>query len=291
MHASKAIAAGAGMLALCMGLCFTVPGGAGAATPKATPKSTGRSEASAPAIASAKATGKQPGGPAKIRKKLKVHGVRNSGNTAWSSNWSGYVDTNENYTYVFGQWTVPSANCGPWYDFNFSQSSTWVGLDGWGDNTVEQLGTTSGCIAGVSAYYAWTEMYPSLPYPILHTISPGDTMEAFVYSYDAGTEYELYIWDITKGWNYETTDSSSPADSDLSAEWITERPSCGPPCNNLTNFGTTTFQDAYAIGNNYFGTISSFPYQAIDMDNGNLEAAVGNLGGNGSTFTDWFEHS
>lgn len=208
-----------------------------------------------------------------------------------SGNWSGYVDTNENYDYVFGEWTVPSANCGPWYDFSFSQSSTWVGIDGWGSGTVEQLGTATGCVFGASTYYGWTEMYPQIEDPIFEPVSPGDQMMALTFAYGGGTQYELWMADLSEGWSWVRFASTSSPLSDSSAEWITERPSCGPFCNSLTNFGTTTFTNAYAIGNNSFGAINAFPNYAVDMWNGGYDAVVGGLGAGGTQFTDWWEHS
>jgi hypothetical protein len=209
-----------------------------------------------------------------------------------SSNWSGYVDTSGSYNYVFGEWTVPYANCGPWYDFNFSQSSTWVGLDGWNSSTVEQLGTATGCVAGGSVYYAWTEMYPQIEDPIWNGISPGDHVMAFVYSYNNNTEYELWMADLSQGWSNLRFGSSSTPLSDSSAEWITERPTCWLPCDNLTNFGTTTFTSSYAIGNNSFGSINSFPNYAVDLYANNVYCAeVGGLSNSGTAFTDWWTHS
>lgn len=228
---------------------------------------------------------------------VRTHGSRRAkanatSNFDWSGNWSGYEDVNATYNYVFGQWTVPSANCGPWYDFNFSQSSTWVGLDGSASSTVEQLGTATGCIAGASAYYAWTEMYPQIENPIFEPLSSGDRMMAFVFSYNNATEDELYMVDITQGWSELRFASTSPV-ADSSAEWITERPSCGPFCDNLTNFGTTTFTDSYAMTTNgTFGSISSFPNNYVDMWNNNAWCAeVGYLSNGGTQFTDWWEHS
>jgi hypothetical protein len=222
------------------------------------------------------------------------HGVKITGNTSYSSNWSGYVDTGENYNYVLGYWKVPEANCSSFNLFNsstwFSSSSTWVGLDGWGDGTVEQLGTSTDCVGPVHDYNAWTEMYPAGEDSVPHSVSPGDEMGAYVDAYDSGTQYYLVMEDFTQGWEYWTTGTASPADSDLSAEWITERPSCSVECNYLTNFGTTTFTGAYAEGNGKGGSISSFPNQAIDMDNGNLEASVGSLTASGTSFLDTWLH-
>jgi hypothetical protein len=233
------------------------------------------------------------GHPGSLAVHTTVTGVRASYTPGFStsSNWSGYVDTGGTFNYVFGEWQVPSANCGPWYDFNFSQSSTWVGLDGWGNGTVEQLGTATGCIAGASAYYAWTEMYPQIEDPIFNGIAPGDQMMAFVYSYNNGTADELWEADLSQGWSYVRYAGTSQV-QDSSAEWITEDPSCWAPCYNLTNFGSMTFTDAYAEDQNTFGSISAFPNSMIDMNKNNTWcAAVGWLTNGGTQFTDWWYHS
>ncbi len=96
----------------------------------------------------------RPGGPAVISRDFAV---------STSTNWSGYAVTGGTFTYVHGSWTVPAVTCASGEN---SQSSTWVGLDGWGSDTVEQLGSTTGCIFGVAAYFPWTEMYPALPVPL-----------------------------------------------------------------------------------------------------------------------------
>jgi hypothetical protein len=290
MNPRKVIAAAGASLTM---FGVAAPGLAGAATPKHTPAISQKIEKSAKSV--------NPGGTAQILPTrphidlhLVGHGVKITSNTSYSSNWSGYVATGEDYTYVLGYWTVPKANCSSFNLFNsstwFSSSSTWVGLDGWGDSTVEQLGTSTDCFGPVSSYNAWTEMYPATEAGVPHSVSPGDSIGAYVDAYDNGTEYYLVIEDYTQGWEYWTTGAASPADSDLSAEWITERPSCSVECNYLTNFGSTTFQDAYAEGNGKWAPISAFPNQAVDMDNGNLEAAVGALTAGGSTFTDTWLH-
>lgn len=220
------------------------------------------------------------GGPAVISRDNRV---------ATSTNWSGYAVTGGSYTYVHGSWTVPTATCARGEN---SQSSTWVGLDGWGSATVEQLGSTTGCIFGIPTYIPWTEMYPALPVPLNESMSPGDSMTGSVTSSGGGTSYLLVLVDHTKGWTYSTTKAASPADADLSAEWITERPSCPVFCHDLTDFGSVTFRDAIAVGDGTKGPISSFAgYKAVDMDNGNLEAAVGRLSKNGESFIDRWHHA
>jgi len=37
----------------------------------------------------------------------------------------------------------------------------WVGIDGYNNGTVEQLGTATQCFEGVTYYYVWYEMFPA----------------------------------------------------------------------------------------------------------------------------------
>ena len=58
-----------------------------------------------------------------------------------STNWSGYVATtqNDSVTYVTGTWTVPTVTATS--GVTNSSAWAWVGIDGWGNHTVEQTGT------------------------------------------------------------------------------------------------------------------------------------------------------
>src|SRR5205085_9108488 len=100
-----------------------------------------------------------------------------------SSNWSGYAaesNINSPSSYfvnkVVGTWTVPSVTCG----IANTYSSLWVGIDGYSDNSVEQLGTEQDCSSGSPSYYAWFEMYPHPGYYIPITVKAGDTITASV---------------------------------------------------------------------------------------------------------------
>jgi hypothetical protein len=285
MKATKAVALGAASVAMSIGIAIPGLTGAGAAKPRPG------------ALAASVKTAVRPGAPARILQERTRVTVRAAGagahlaeTASTSSNWSGYAVGGESYTYVVGKWKVPTATCASGEN---SQSSTWVGLDGWGDQTVEQVGSTTGCIFGIPSYFAWTEMYPALPVPSSDTISPGDSVGAYVKSTDHGTDYQLVMSDYTKGWKFSTTETSSPADQDLSAEWITEQPTCPIFCDNLTDFGSTTFHDAYATGNGHRGPVSSFTDNyAVDMTSGStVKAAVTPLSTAGTSFTDRWYHS
>ena len=69
-----------------------------------------------------------------------AHGIGNS----TSANWSGYAATGGGFTSVAADWTEPGVTCGS----QTSYASFWIGLDGDGSNTVEQIGTEADCSGG-----------------------------------------------------------------------------------------------------------------------------------------------
>jgi Peptidase A4 family len=213
-------------------------------------------------------------------------------NVTCLSSWSGYMVTGERYTEVQGSWIVPTANCGAKAT---SSSVNWVGLGGYGlTNDLQQVGTSSFCTDGFPQYNAWTQSLPAQKVykTIPHNPSPGDLMFAYVQSNSTGTSYTMWLIDETAGWSGGVVGASvSPAYSDVTAEWVTERPTCGSSCSNLANFGTVNFSAASAIGNGNGGTISAFPYTPIDMDNGNVEDEVSGLNAGGYAFSIAYEHA
>jgi len=110
----------------------------------------------------------------------------------------------------------------------------WVGLDGNGTPTVEQVGTVAVCgkTSGTPLYYkAFWEMYTPVkadkqaaePFPV----SPGDTIMASV-SYNNGS-YVLELKDVTSGqyfWQPANCSASAVCQC-ATAEWIVERPGSG----------------------------------------------------------------
>ena len=81
-----------------------------------------------------------------------------------SQNWSGYaVETSltapQKYavTSVAGRWTIPTVTASTSAE---TFSSIWVGIDGYSDGTVEQLGTEQDWTSSGQQNYVWFEMYP-----------------------------------------------------------------------------------------------------------------------------------
>lgn len=150
--------------------------------------------------------------------------------TVTSSNWSGYVDTNHTTNGAFrniaATWNVPeipNSAC-PGGNYGYRLAAVWVGLDGSGDNTVEQTGTLSQCHNGTLSYDSWYEMYPKGPVTIA-SVSPGDQISAYV-EY-TGKYWLLSLVDNTKGTAFSTLQGCPKGStcSDGSAEAIAEAPS------------------------------------------------------------------
>ncbi len=211
-----------------------------------------------------------------------------------STNWSGYAVTGQTFTAVTGAWTVPTVSCSS----HTAYSAQWIGIDGYGSDTVEQDGTEANCFSDHASYDAWYEMYGDTAVyggnevELDEVVEPGDSMTASV-SVSAG-EWTLAISDVTQGWNYSTAPIPFAA-AQSSAEWIGERPEvCSSSCSltRLANFGSFAFTNATATAGGVSGPISSFgSYSAIEMVGSSNDelAAPGQLDATGESFTDtWY---
>src|SRR2546422_5658478 len=211
---------------------------------------------------------------------------------ATSTNWSGYAVTGPagSVTDAKGSWIVPSVICSS----AASYSSFWVGIDGFGSNTVEQTGTDSDCQNGIPTYYAWYEFYPGPAFLITGiTVRPGDRISAeAIYSSGLVT---VTITDTTTGQSFTTSGGGGALRT--SAEWIAEAPSSAGGVLPLANFGTAYFgQDNtglsptnYATVSGLTGPISSFgpSVQEITMvsSSGTTEAQPSPLSTDGTSFS------
>jgi hypothetical protein len=186
-----------------------------------------------------------------------------------SANWSGYAataatPTKDTVTDVIGTWTVPAVSGAQGY------SAVWVGIDGFDDGTVEQLGTMQAVVAsgrrGTTAeYYAWVEMYPAPMVQLPYSVSPGDTITAAVSC--SGTTFTVTMADVANGvtkWSYTPATTQVTA-NEMSAEWVVEAPSDQFGILPLADFGTVNFTGCAAIIG-ASGTISAFNWDAITME-------------------------
>jgi hypothetical protein len=211
-----------------------------------------------------------------------------------SGNWSGYavpLDTSkvtDTFSYVEGTWTVPAVTGSRG---SASYAATWVGLDGYTDGTVEQIGTLQEWDGREQQNYAWFEMYPGPMYEIEgFPVNPGDSIAAQV-TYEGNDVFKLTITNLTRAAGYVvpgayTTSTSTMARS--SAEWIVEAPSTEERGRvetlPLAEFGTIGFSNCYATGGKGTGAIGSLwaadPLTMINPNGG--EALPSSLPSGGS---------
>lgn len=208
-----------------------------------------------------------------------------------SLNWSGYSVTRHHYTSVTGSWVVPAVDCS---SGGRQFSSTWIGLNGWNNGTVEQTGTDGKCVQGTAYYRAWWEVFPDYPEIIKFHVAPGDQIAASVVYDPAAGSYTMKLVDSTKGRSLKYVYTNPAYAPNTSAEWIVERPALctDPQCNGfkitrLAKYGTVTFTNATANGQ----PISRWTSHAVTMVDSKLRdmSVPGPLGGSGDTFTATWE--
>jgi hypothetical protein len=154
-----------------------------------------------------------------------------------SFNWSGFADVEagaNTVSAVSAEWVIPQVEClhGN-YKYQDAVTSNWIGIDGFTDGTVEQLGTATQCFEGVAYYYVWYEMFPAgtIEEGTVACINnnvdcpqAGDVVRASI-NVAAGGNYTLALNDFTRP--QESFSVTAPCDPTVclntSAEWIVER--------------------------------------------------------------------
>jgi hypothetical protein len=199
---------------------------------------------------------------------------------AYSYNWSGYaLSTGAGaVSQVAGSWVVPAVSSSV-----SGYSAAWVGIDGWSNNMVEQIGTQSNYLSGQARYSAWYEMYPAPAVNLGLTITPGDTISAAVV-YNGSGQFLLSITDVNTGGMFSTTQTSSGAVR-TSAEWVQEAPSSIAGTLPLADFGTINFSGASATVNGTSGPADN-SWSGTTLYQANMINARGALKATTSALTD-----
>ena len=231
----------------------------------------GHSAAAAPVAGPRTPTGAlvQPGGISHLVGPRTTHAGRNT--TTTSTNWSGYAATGGTYTTVSSSWTEPTGTCSSGDQY----SSFWVGLDGYGSDSVEQTGSEVDCNGRTPEYYSWYEMYPANPVNFSNAVRPGDGFTGSV-TYTGGSSFTLKLSDTTEGWSHTVTKTLSEA-ARSSAEVIAEAPCCtdGGGSLPLADFTKVSFTGATVDGS----PIGNSNPVGIDMvsANGVQEVSISSL--------------
>jgi Peptidase A4 family len=185
---------------------------------------------------------------------------------AVSNNWSGYVSTAKSgyqTQFIVGDWNVPSVNCAnsTLGTSGFAYASTWVGLDGWTDSTVEQDGIDGWCDStGTPQYASWYEMYPLAPVAI-GGVNPGDAIQAAI-KYLGGGVWDLALVDVTQNAGF-SVHQSCPSGSrcfNSSAEVVTEDPGGAVPAYDLADYGMANYDGIRVAFGAHSGSMGNSTY-------------------------------
>jgi hypothetical protein len=210
-----------------------------------------------------------------------------------SHNWSGYVAVTKDTTpamnavdAVYGSWIVPTIA----HSKRRTWCALWIGIDGFNNNVVEQIGTEHDWRRGQQVDYAWFEMYPQPMQEVVDfPLKPGDHISASV-EYQGNGQFLLTIANDTQR-VYATVPVAktiSHKAERVSAEWVLEAPSMHDVL-PLSHFNVAHFFNCSAIINNQHGAINHNawkyePYQMID-DHDAPKAQSSPLSADGKSFT------
>lgn len=219
--------------------------------------------------------------------------------SASSGNWSGYVDiANKGVAlrYVTADFNIPSLNCGKSQNGTAGGNyySSWTGLDGWSDLTVEQQGIESYCSGDTPGLWVFYEMYPANPV-VFTGANFGDALQASTYYNSATGKYNLDVTDLTQG-SAGVTETIKCAGTchNSSAEVVSEAPGGGPPQYGLSDYGAQNYTGAGVTSRNGTkGTLAgnrlwkSDSIKMIGSSTGHTLSTVGGLQGSTAFLAKW----
>ncbi|MER5641988.1 G1 family glutamic endopeptidase [Kitasatospora sp. NPDC002227] len=176
--------------------------------------------------------------------------------------WGGYVAQGSGFRSISGSWTMPEVQCNSTDDL----FAPWVGIDGYGSQTVEQTGVEVNCQNGSPAYSGWYEMYPAPPQYFSDRVDAGDTFTASVVYSGSGT-YTLKLTDTAKGWTHSVRQRINGRN--VSAEAVIESPSQSYPSFSSLDFSGVTV-NGYSFDAYNPQAIDSGQYTETGLSNGSF---------------------
>ncbi len=162
-----------------------------------------------------------------------------------SANWSGYVAARGHYSAVGATWTIPKLAA----TTTLMTDVAWIGIGGSKSKDLIQAGTHSAVQNGRTQYWAWYELLPEYQKVIPLAVAGGDIVSVSLTEIGDDLWYLLFTND-TSGLRYgEALEYHSKQSS---ADWIEEMPVVYEKNGTrayapLSEFGTVTFSDAYAV--------------------------------------------
>lgn len=198
-----------------------------------------------------------------------------------SPTWSGYaIDPGSDVFAVGGTWVVPTFSSS-----GLSAAGIWVGIDGFQNSTVEQLGIGWNPVNG---YYSWIEFFGDesasgqqgpfyAPYMIGVPVRPGDKISAyiaFVSSNGLTSTFFMSFYNVTENVLWQAEESTTYVLPQLATgEWIVESPGGG--AYPLPAFTPVSFTGAWATVGNQTGSISNFYNYSLDLSTSLFQSGGG----------------
>jgi len=182
--------------------------------------------------------------------------LRGQRNDNLLSFWSGYVVTGGPFTSAQATWVVPTVSYVSYPAAPQVETvSNWVGIDGYNESQLIQLGTSQTVTKdNVATYSVWYEILPPTSVNINATrfvVSPGDTITASIQCIAPcapNNPTQPWVLGIVNKDHWTFTIQLQYSAPLLTAEWIVEPPSSPSDCSNpvdcmsyLPDFGSTTF--------------------------------------------------
>jgi hypothetical protein len=201
-----------------------------------------------------------------------------------STNWAGYAvaAATDDFLDVETSFVVPTVSCAD--QPAGSMVALWAGIDGDGNDTVEQDGIAVYCAGPTYApdYFAWYEVYPADAVTLSSfDVIPGDTVTAYVAGGTAGGAYYGSLTDSEYGQDV-TWEAPAPGSLGATAECIVEDPGNGVGLYPYLSLGSVTMTGCTPSG----FPIGSLPQTtAIAMENSTGQAFPSSLSDYGANFT------
>ncbi len=221
--------------------------------------------------------------------------------TTKSLNWSGYAsftsaDTPEigSVTGVWGTWNVPKLHP----SLNDRYSVCWVGIDGYSNQTVEQIGTAQFWQSGQQVNSVWFGMYPGPAYDLsMFPIAPNDTFRAMI-THGVDGAFEMIIENLTQGVYAQIPliYTVAPGTQRNSAEWIVEAPSDLTTILPLAHFSPVKFRNCITEIRGHSGRINSEHWKSdrilmvTGSKNSKVKASPSDLFNDGQNFSVKWHH-
>ncbi len=213
-----------------------------------------------------------------------------------STNWAGYVGVSNlaqparnSINTVIGSWVAPTIT----RSLADTYSALWIGIDGFSNGTVEQMGTAHDCINGIVHHYAWFEMYPNKSFAINgFPVQTGDSLSATI-TYTQNGIFIMTIYNnthhtfVTIPTSYTTALNAQRS----SAEWIVEAPYLKTVL-PLSHFDTVHFTNCIATVNGASTPLGTMPVIELIMTDrsGNIKAMPSALSPDKKSFTVTWKH-